>query len=553
MSIVKQYFRGKEESAQTPINSPDKFGQIVGGSITDAANQVMQPLARMVQQQQNTLDESRRAKVMGEYSSDIMTGSQEIKQKYADDPQKALEELKTFRQQTRDKYLEGEGSGPLRQKLSVDFENFNTDQVLHDLAWGSQQATLLTQQNYIDRVQSDSKFISTSGNYSDYLTKAQALENDRANFRHVFGPEKGDKLVDDAQESFVKAAVYADIDNGKSFEAAQKLLGKQYDAFITPDVKRSLIEQVDKAQKGAQTQSEFLTAAKSVTNMFGSSGGVISGEMPIADLEESISQASYELNQAAANPNTSPEQLTVLKNQETMLQHLRDAKLAAISSTAVDDIDTKGSLLAQFETLIQYDEGAKRKSLKGTLVDISAFQRDATKAYYEGKISSKTYAGWMEVARAAITSDIQGKMKETKRGYDAGEGVFGMGQAKVLGKLAGNNTPDGGKIRKALGGILRNADTKSGRGVAVDTMDFFLDDLNDQTQGDLGQVKNLSDQTMADMVGRAKLKARLKSMGYSVYLTTGDQINTSAGIFTISGKDADGMPVVDISKMNLGK
>jgi hypothetical protein len=547
MAEVKRYFAGKLPSARTPIVSADKSGQIIGNSIAQVAGDLIGPILKMAEQQQAVLNESQRVKTMGEFSSEILSGSDSIKKSNIQDPTKAVEALQGFRNSVKDKYLSGVENDRLRQSLSLDFERFDADQKIHDVSWQIQQTGLLTQQNYLDRINSDAKFLSSTDNYQDYLEKTNKLIADRDNYNMVFGIGKGDETVNKGLESYTKGFIYNQLDQGKSFEAAQLLMQGKFDPFITADTKRDLLEGVDKAQKGAQTRSEFMRAAQSVTEMFGASGAVISGDIGIADIEEKLSQTGYDLVNAQKN-NASASEVRVLRNQQEMLQNLRNAKLESISSTAIDDIETKGELLAQYNTLVKYDKpnrkSGPRNTLTGTLMAISDFQRDATKAYYEGKLTSATYASWMEYSRAAIAGDIEANLKTTKKGFQADN--------KTLSKLA-DKTPDGKRVRKTLTQILRNADTKDGRSVAVDTMDFFLDDLNDQTGGDLSQMKNLGDKTLDEMVSRAKLKSRLKSMGYPVYLTVGDQIPTSAGLFTISGNDADGMPLVDVTKVNVGK
>ena len=102
------------------------------------------------------------------------------------------------------------------------------------------------------------------------------------------------------------------------------------------------------------------------------------------------------------------------------------------------------------------------------------------------------------------------------------------------------------KVRRRLADILKNANASLGREHAIDTLDFYMDMLNDQLGGDLSSLDQMNDETHDNLVKNAKARATLKSMGLPVYLTIGNRVPVNGGIYEIVDIANDGMPVIRV-------
>jgi hypothetical protein len=540
MGKIPEFFRGQAVSARTSLPSVDTSGATIAGAVKKLADTFFVGIANMEAKSKKLVDDSTRARVLGGYTTEYMTGAEQIKKDNIQNPEEAQKQLKIFRSELKDKYVDSLADRGLQQEFSVDVDTVNLQEDIRDVAWKIEQSQLISQKNYTDRISSDATTVSQTPSYEEYLKKIdqfQKEESEDNKLSQAFGGLKeGQKVLDEGMEAITRGFISGKMARSEGFEAAQHLIRGDFDPFITRKVKEELIKKVDQAQAGEVKRSNFLQAADVAVDIFQTSKDVIGKETGIVQLEEKISEVSFTLNR----PGLSEEQTSALKKHQSLLLRFRDIELDSISITAKDDIATKADLMPDYQFLVDYEEG--RNSLNQTLDKTLDFQRKATEAYYDGKLSEATYNRWMIFAGTAIQNDITEGMREEKQGFKVPDigGFAGIGRKSPLSETS--------KIRKRLADILKNVNKELGRENAVDTLDFYMDGLNDQLGGDLSDLSALNDATHDLLVKNAKAKATLKTMGFPVYLTIGDKIPVKNIAYEIKGFDKDGMPQIEVKE-----
>ncbi len=538
MGRIPEFFRGPAASARTGIPSADTSGATIAGAVKNLADTFFTGIANMEAASKKLVDDSTRARALGEYTTEYLSGSEQIKRDNITNPEEAQRQLKEFRGELKNKYVEGLTDRGLQQQFAFDVDNVNLQEDIRDVVWKIEQSQLISQKNYADRISADAATVSQTPSYEEYLKKIDQFQAEEVignNLSQAFGGLKeGQKVLDDGMESITRGFISGKISRGEGFEAAQHLLRGDFDPFITAEVKTELIKSVDQAQAGEVTRSNFLQAADAAIDIFETSKDVISNEMGIVKLEEKISETSFALNQ----PDISEERKSVLTKQQKLLMRFRDIELDSISILATDDIETKADLMSDYQFLIDYENG--QNSLMTTLDKVLDFQRNATEAYYDKKLSEATYNKWMIFAGVAIQNDITEGMREEKSGFKVPNvgGLAGIGTKSPLSETK--------KIRQNLTDILKHSNKTLGREHAVDTLDFYMDGLNDQLNGDLTDLTLINDETHNTLVKNAKAKATLKHLGFPVYLTVGDKVPANGGMFDIVKFDEDGMPIINV-------
>ena len=541
MTEIPIHFRGPAMSARTGIPSEDNSGAVIAGAVKNLADTFFSGVATMEAKSKKLVDDSTRARAMGAYTTDYLVGANQIKKDNMENPEMAQQQLKEFRGELKNKFVDGMSGQGLQQEFAFDIDNVNLQEDIRDVAWKIEQSQLISQKNYTDRISSDAATVSQTPSYEEYLKKIdqfQAEEENGNKLSQAFGSLKaGQQVLDSGMESITRGFISGKMSREESFEAAQHLLRGDFDPFITSEVKAELIKKVDQAQAGEIKRSNFMQAATAAVDLFETSKDVLSNDIDIVGLEERISASSFALIQ----PGLTKERKGSLEKQQNLLERLRDVKLDRIAITASDDIETKAELLSDYQFLIDYEEG--QNSLNGTLEKTLDFQRKATEKFYEGKLSATTYDKWMTFAKTAIQNDItQGMREGGSDGFNAPnkEGVLGVGAKSPLSETK--------KVRQHLRDLLKNSNRELGREHAVDVLDFYMDGINDQLGGDLSGLADMSDETHDNIVKNAKARATLKTMGFPMYLTVGDKLPVNAMAYEIKGFDKDGMPQIEIQE-----
>lgn len=555
MGKVPQHFRGQDPSRQTGAGSADQSGAIIAGAVQNLSDTFFKGVTALEARSKQLVNDSAKAKAIGAYSTEYLEGANQIKKDNIDNPEMATEKLKAFRGELKDRHSDALADQGIQQEFAFAADKINVQEDIRDVAYKIEQSSLISQQNYLDRIGNDAKTAAQTASYEDYINiidKFQVEEVDLAagsegpesanprGLSQAFGGiQQGQKVLEQGMESITRGFISGKLARGESFEAAQHLIRGDFDLFIEPDVKAELLKKVDQAQAGQVKQSNFLQAAEAAVDIFQTSKDVLSDDMDIVGLEEKISGISFSLATAKQQGFTE-ERISALTKQSALLERLRDIKLERIETLAVDDIDTKANLLSDYQFLVDFEEG--KNSLTESLDKVLEFQRKATEAHYAGKISKGTFQKWMLFSETAINSDIKDGIKP--KGFGLSKGF----EAPFAGFGSTDSLSSSRKIRNRLKDILSNTDRGLGKQYAVDTLEFYMDSLTDQTGGDEESLNQLSDETHDNLLKNAKAKAALKKMGLPVYLTVGDNISVNNFAQTIVGFDKDGMPQIEVKE-----
>ena len=541
MGKIPEFFRGPARSARTGINTPDRSGVIIAGAVKDLADTFFTGVVNIESKSKQLIDNSARAKAIGEYTTRYLEEADKIKSSHLDNPEKATQLLKELRSELKNEQIDVLTDRGIQQEFALEIDNINLQEDIRDVAWKIEQNTLISQKNYTDRISNDAKSAAQTSSFEEYLKKVEQFQNEEAEGNKISqafgGLKEGQKVLDQGIEAITRGFISGKMARGESFEAAQHLLRGDFDVFISQPTKTELLKKLDQAQKGDSQRSNFIQAAEAAIDIFQTSKDVFNDNVDVVGLEEKISQTSFALV-AAEQQDLSKERIGSLKKQQDLLERLRDIKLEQIETSAVDDIETKGRLLSDYQFLVDYEEG--QNSLISTLDEVLDFQRKATEAFYDGRLSKATYDKWMLFTETAIKNDITEGMKEGRQGFKVpNEGGFlGLGSTNALSSSK--------KVRKDLQDILKNSNKALGREHAIDTLDFYLDLLNDQLGGDLSALDQMPEETHHTLVKNAKAKATLKQMGLPVYLTIGNKIPANGGLFEIVDVANDGMPIIKV-------
>lgn len=540
MGRIPEYFRGPAKSARTGIPSANRSGEIISSAVKGLADTFFQGVLALETKSKRLMDDATRAKAIGEYTTEYMQLSNQIKQENLENPEDATRQLRELRAELKNKHVDNLTDQGLQQEFAFSVDNINVQEDIRDTAWKIEQNTLISQKKYTDRISSDARTAATLPAYEDYLTlvgRFQAEESNAEGERRLSqafgGLEQGQKVLEQGLESITRGFISGKMARGEGFEAAQHLIRGDFDLFISPQVKAELTAKLNQAQAGETRKSNFIQAAEAAVDVFQTAGDVLGRNLDIVGLEEKISQVSFAIA-TAEQTRKSPEQIKTLEGHLQLLERMRDLELEQIEKTSKDDIETKADLLADYQFLVDYEDG--QNSLMGTLDEVLKFQRDLTEAFYGGKLSKTTYQKWMLFTETAIQNDIVEAMAERGQGFQApGGGLFG-----------GSSLSSSRKIRNRLADILKNTNKGLGREHAVDTLEFYMDLVNDQLGGNIDDIDQITDQTHDTLVKQAKARATLKKMGLPVYLTVGNRVPVNGGVYEIVDIANDGMPVIKV-------
>jgi hypothetical protein len=240
MVQIPQYFRGKLESSQTGVPSLDHSGAIIAQSVQGLADTFFKGVVQLETAQNKILNDSRQSKLLGEYTTKVMEGTDKIRRQYLNEPEKGVEELQTFRTDLRNDYMSQVEDGGFKLGFSAEIDKLDMQAKVDDTSWKIKQSSIVSQQNYISKINEDARYL-TKGSYEDFLTKATGLLNDKNGITQAYGDiAQGTKIVNEGLKSYTQGFIYGQLERGNSFEMAQMLANGKFDPFITPEDKADL-------------------------------------------------------------------------------------------------------------------------------------------------------------------------------------------------------------------------------------------------------------------------------------------------------------------------
>lgn len=540
MATVPKYFRDKLASEQTGPNSLDQSGVMIGQAVKGLADTFFKSVATLEAQQQKVLDESRSTKVMGEFSGEMLEQVEEIRSKNFMNPEEALRASNDLYTSLREKHLAGVENSNLRQTIGMQMDRVVTGQKVDDVRWKIGQQRVVAQKNYADTLNQNAQDLAKTSNYQHYLDRASEWLSHREDFYQVYGGVKqGDDVMEQGLEAYTRSFLYGKIERGESFEAGQMLARGDFDQFISPTAKQEIGEKLEKAYKGEATKSKFSAFNEAVSSGFDYADKLAADKLTILDIEEKLSTISFNIAKEHSKGDQADMQvLTAQKKQLDMLSLLRDAKLEQLSLTVKeDDLDTSSRLLTSFNELIaeRKVKGKETIEMIGSLDSMLTFQQEATKAFYEGRLTNQTYTKWMSAVKAAVYRESMSKV--------GSQFWFNQGGSTYTGKVdkAFKKT-----LNELFKPIVRGEGQARSAETAIDAFNFYLDNLYDLTQGTL-DLSQVGEDAMKGALTNAKIKASLKAAGLPTYLNVDDVINTDVGAFRIKSFNQEtGEPVLDV-------
>lgn len=544
MSKVPTHFRDALSSQRTGVNSLDRSGEIIGDAVTRLSQTFFKGIADLEARQQETVNQSRTVKRMGEFSGELMTQVDTIRQQNFLEPEAALEQSEAAYDELRNQYLNAEGDPELRRRVDLGIDRVLASQRVDDMRWKLGQQRLVAQKNYADALNANAQeLVKPEASYQFYLDKAAQWQANRENFYQVYGGvSQGNKILEDGLEAYTRAFVYGRIKDNRSFEVMQQIERGDFDQFISSEAKEDLKTTLEKARTGEIRRQKFTAYNEAVAQNYELAEMFNADQMSIVDVEERLSQTAMELADERLKAAPDSDVVAAKSRQVEILKLLRDAKLEEIGTAIQEnDVDTEARLLTISKSLLETSDGKPTK-LVGNLDDLLAFQEDATRAFYEGKLTKDTYTKWMKFSQAAL--------------YNEAASGFGRGGFLGLGK---KQPPVSGKFyKRALRDITKFMDEPNpitggpadGQW-AVEAFRFFVDEIMDISQGDLNNAL-VNEDTVNRVLQNAKTKAYLRLAGYPIYTRVGDMLPTPAGNFPVKGFDPDtGEPVLDVNEEDL--
>lgn len=531
MVKIPTYTAGHLASEQVGVPAQDQSGVIVGNAIAGLAGKAATLIEESLSKQRDLYRDSQKAKILGEYASQMVMEADQIRTTFSKEPDKAVMQLKEYRNELKSSYLAKVDDSLMKQEMDATLTNLNTRELLQDLTWQADQINMLTRLNFSERISNDAKFLSGPVSYLDYIDRIDSLLDSRdviiSSFRN---PTEGAKFVENGIEAGTRGFIYGKIDRGESFEVAQFLASGKFDRFITSEVKLELEDRVEAALKGEQKRSKVRLAAEVSDSVFETIKSLDQKSLP--QLEDEIGDIQFRLEQAKVLKN--PVEEKIYQDKFEIYTLLRDAKLEAIATTAKDDVKTKGGFLSDFQRLVKTEDG--ESTLAGTYDEVLDFQKKATQAFYDGKLSKDTYSSWMVFTQAALSEGVANHIVPRRWAGIPQEGLATEASKKNPEVLSRNPVIKKG-MHQVLSGFSR--DTKHPED-AMRALEFFMNAVYQQTDGNLGAASDLTDEALANLVQYSKRKAMALKLGVSGDHKIGDILQEANGSWEIIGVREDG-------------
>ena len=134
-------------------------------------------------------------------------------------------------------------------------DNININQDISDTAWKIGQHQAIAQENHIERIDEDSRFLSSTGSFDDFVEKAEGLINSKTDIQTAFGgSENANKQIDAGLEAYSRGFIYGKISRGELIEAQSLISSGQLDSFIDDKTKSQLAKKYRKHVKAKKNK-----------------------------------------------------------------------------------------------------------------------------------------------------------------------------------------------------------------------------------------------------------------------------------------------------------
>ena len=240
--------------------------------------------------------------------------------------------------------------------------------------------------------------------------------------------------------------------------------------------------------------------------------GIIADQLTPTQLDDRVLAVS-----AQAASATDPDTQKVLFQYAKMLGDIRDIKFENTLLRAEGNTNVEARLQAQYQKLFTEKDDEITVNTTEYLSRFLDFQNSVIENAKNGDVSAKNYNNWMFWSKVALQGTDLKKMKKLD--------------------------PDGGMKRKV-------------KQFYKDSKDFSdtwkLDVLREVYENlPSDDIDLMNKEALDQLFKRGKVVATLKQMGYPVDIANSKVISTSMGNFAVVGETADGMPIVDVSTMNM--
>jgi len=533
MARVPEYFRNQLASEQTGVPPPDQSGVIIAQAAKGFSDTVFRGVLTLEAQQNKVLNASKSAKILGNFGSDLLKTTDSLKTEFSSDPSKMPAQEQERYSQLKNQYLDGIDNPTLRRNVSLRIDNQLANTKIENTAWRLKQQRLVIQQNYIDAMNSSARDLTRPEvTYQDLLNKISDFQSLRGELNAAFGgPKNADAFITSGVNAFTKAYVLGQIENKNVLGTLNRLDNGDFNPFLTIDGKKELRKSLISAEKGKLKNDRIREVANGVAD-FGDMAKNID-KLSIPDLEEKITQLSFDVGSDPKNPNND-----LRRKQINTLENLRQIKIEGVAATAADDVVVKGELVSRWQRIVKKKDN-KPNTLKGTFEEALNLQNDLSKAFYDGNISQKTFTSYSTLLQSAIQGETNLAMEKGLIINRAGRGFNpGITDTKEPG------------VKKALNDLFGNLNVEGkGSEFIVDALDSYIAQLQERTIEGGGGEALISTATHDEMVRRARFTANLKAQGLPVYIKPGDFVDTPFGALPVQMNE-NGDPVVDVPVKN---
>ena len=519
----------------------DAISRVAGGiaNLADAA----------LTKQRNLLEQAELTKQLSQLDSDMAVESARIKQENISSPDEAIKILDEKRKELFGAYKNSITDPEVKIRFdALGSESLVKGQAL-DRLWAFQKNNELIQQRNFDRITNDAAFAGQTDSFAEVLEKAYRLDQDREEIYQAWGSVKeGSKVIDQGQESIVKSYFYSQLSKGNAFKVLKEIDSGE---FGPTEGSNGLID-VQKLKEMKNIAKRMVLVGKDDAGALALMDAVQTNfdidaalDAPIATTEEKINSLSFEIAKKKAGVqegHVGEEEVAVLEQQQQLLENVRAAQLSRNKMFIQPDEDLQAEMTARFFNLFKKGEGNFQKPFKATIEEVFKFQQDLVKNRDRlDPAFVKRHAG---IVQSSFESEIQGFKKGSRLSTKAS--WFGLGPlvAQDPGKLSGSK-----KLQNVFADIIEKHDPADGNKFLFETMQIFMDDLDERLD-----IKNTTDLQMLPqtelegLMDGAKRKMQLKKAGLPIYLGEKDIVYRNNAAYRIVGFDDDGMPLVEAAE-----
>jgi len=508
MARVPRHFRNKLVSSELGTNTLDTSSADEARAIAKMAGQFQQVAATVYKEQKASTDRSERASKKAEYLNKSAVAAQEIQKGFAENPEEGYNTLTQKNQELKDEVLSTVKGGGLRNDIGADIDGLMAQQSVTNKKWEINRTSAMDQQFLVDVQQMNVDTVMQGATDDEYEIMLSDDTFTEENYKRAWGPEEGVKNFRTAQDAMFRARATTLMEEGRFFDAQDFIQSREEPSEKT---RRTVEGNFIKMQKGAKSKRFFETVSAASVDVIEAQEGVIADEMTASQLDDRVLGVS-----AQAASATDPAQKQVLTQYAEVLADIRDIKMEQILLRATGDTNTESGLHAQYEALVSKENGAITADRSAYLSDFLTFQRDVVKRAKEGKVSAKNYNKWMFWSKVAL----QGT------------------------EFKNNRLDPDGSMKRKVKSFYKDHKEKSNEW-KVNALREVYETLPSDN------IDMLSDEAVEVLFKRGKIVATLSEMGYPVDIIDSKVVRTKAGNFKVVDFDQEGMPVVDVTTMNM--